>query len=58
MNFEDFYETTIPKESLPSDYGGDLESVEQLNKKNAEQLVELKEYFIAEQDQVYLTEQD
>lgn len=58
MNFEDFYETTIPKESLPSDYGGDLESVEQLNKKNAEQLVELKEYFIAEQDQVYLPEQD
>ena len=58
MDFEDFYKNVIPKECMPSDYGGDLESVKQLNKKNSEVLVNLKNYFIAEQDQVFLTNQD
>ncbi|CAO1396893.1 unnamed protein product [Diamesa hyperborea] len=57
MDFEVFYKNVIPKEFMPSDYGGDLESVEQLNKKNSELLVNLKSYFTAEQEQVFLDEE-
>ena len=58
MDFEDFYKNVIPKECMPSDFGGDLESVAQLNKKNSEELVNLKTYFTAEQNQVFITKQD
>ena len=55
MDLEEFYKNVVPKQCLPSDFGGDLESKEQLNKKNSQQLVNLRKYFIAEQGQVFLS---
>lgn len=45
MDYEKFYSECIPKSCMPSDYGGDLESVEVLHKKNQESLVQMQEYF-------------
>lgn len=36
-----------------SDYGGDLESIEELSKKNLQQLKELNDYFELDEKQVY-----
>ncbi|CAO1404887.1 unnamed protein product [Diamesa serratosioi] len=58
MDFEEFYQTTIPKQCMTSDYGGDLASVQELNRQNSEELVKLKKYFAAEQDQVFNKQQD
>lgn len=51
MDYEKFYRECIPKSHLPSDYGGDLESVEVLNKRHREGLVELREFFLMEEQQ-------
>lgn len=36
-----------------SDYGGDLESIEELSKKNLQQLKDMKDYFELDEKQVY-----
>lgn len=51
MDFEKFYAEHIPKSCLPSDFGGDLESVAELHKKHCTELVGLRNYFIAEEQQ-------
>ena len=48
MDFEKFYAESIPKSCLPSDYGGDLESVKDLHDRNRETLMEVQEYFLWE----------
>ncbi|CRL02024.1 CLUMA_CG015172, isoform A [Clunio marinus] len=53
IDWENFYETVIPRSCLPSNYGGELESVEELSRKNLEQLKELKDYFMIEEWCVY-----
>jgi hypothetical protein len=45
INWEKFYEDCIPKSHLPSNYGGDLESVEVLHEKTCQKIIELAEYF-------------
>lgn len=45
MDWEDFYKNHVPRSCLPSDYGGDLESVEVLSKQNLELWKKHKEYF-------------
>lgn len=52
MDYEKFYEEIIPKACLPSDYGGDLESVEVLHTKHRATLMEMKEYFQLEEKQM------
>lgn len=37
---------------MPSNYGGDLESIEELHDQNRQLLVDMREYFIAEEDQM------
>jgi hypothetical protein len=37
---------------LPSDFGGDLDSVEELHKKHREELMELRDYFLIEENQL------
>lgn len=54
MDYEKFYEEFIPKSCLPSDYGGDLDSVEELHKKHKEVLMSLNEYFQLEEKQMNL----
>lgn len=52
MDWEKFHEKYIPKSCLPSDYGGDLESIEELHNKQREELMEMRDYFIMEEGQV------
>lgn len=52
MDYEKFYKECIPKSCLPSDYGGDLESVEEMHNKQRETLMELRDYFIMEEGQM------
>lgn len=49
MDMEKFYKESIPKSCLPSDYGGDLESIEVLHNKTREQLLKMREYFLIEE---------
>lgn len=51
MDYEKFYKECIPKTHLPSDYGGDLESVEVMNKQHREGLMALREYFLMDEQQ-------
>lgn len=54
MDYEKFYEDHIPKHCLPSDYGGDLGSVEELNQQHKRKLMEMNEYFLLEEKQTNL----
>jgi hypothetical protein len=54
MDYEKFYEEHIPKSCLPSDYGGDLDSIEELHKKHKELLMSQNEYFLLEEKQMNL----
>lgn len=48
---EKFYENHIPKSSLPSDFGGDLESVEVLHKRHCDEFSRMRSFFLAEEKQ-------
>lgn len=53
MNFNtEFFKKYLPKENMPSDYGGDLPSISELHKKNCENLHRFKEYFELEEKQM------
>jgi hypothetical protein len=54
MDFEKFYEQHIPKTHLPKDYGGDLEPIEELHSKQRETLMEMRDYFLMEEEQMNL----
>lgn len=45
-----FFENCVPAECMPNDYGGKLESVQELHRKCIEQLRERRLYFQAEED--------
>lgn len=51
IDMDKFYRDCIPKSSLPSDFGGDCESVEMLHKKHCEELLRLRKFFLAEEKQ-------
>lgn len=55
MDYEKFYRECVPKSHLPSDFGGDLESVEELHKQHRESLMELRDYFMMEEQQANLS---
>lgn len=50
-DLEKFYETVIPRSSLPPDHGGTLPDMQTLHKKCMEQLGSLEPYFRAEEEQ-------
>lgn len=54
MDYEKFYRDYIPKSCLPSDYGGDLESIDELHEKHCKEFVRLRDYYIAEEQQAAL----
>lgn len=56
MDWEEFYENQVPKSSLPSDYGGELDSIAVMHKQNCSSLVKWKGYFEAESAQTFLTQ--
>lgn len=51
INYEEFYKKWIPKECLPSDFGGDLPTVVEMHKDFRKELDSLRDYFLAEEDQ-------
>lgn len=52
MDFEKFYNEVVPKSCLPSDFGGDLESVDKLHEKHCKEFLELREFFLATDKQI------
>lgn len=48
---DDFYEKYISRECLPSDFGGDLASCEELHEQFKNEFYKLREYFRAEEEQ-------
>ncbi|CAH1380881.1 unnamed protein product [Tenebrio molitor] len=50
IDMEEFFEKYVPASSLPKDCGGDLPSVDELNKKTKEQFRELKEFYKMEEE--------
>ncbi|KAL7038240.1 hypothetical protein ACKWTF_009515 [Chironomus riparius] len=52
INWNDFYHKHIPKSNLPKDYGGDLPSIKELHESERNILINLKEYFKLEEQQV------
>lgn len=51
-NYEDFFVKFIPKSHMPSNYGGSLGTIEELHDQNRQLLIDMREYFIAEEDQM------
>jgi hypothetical protein len=54
LDYEQFYKDYVPKSCLPSDLGGDLESVAVLQQKNCDELKRLEDFFATEEDQANL----
>lgn len=51
LNYEEFYKKFVPKSHLPSDYGGDLDSVETLHKQQIKEFMAMRDYFLLEEQQ-------
>lgn len=51
IDYEEFYKKWIPKECLPSDFGGDLPTVVEMNANFRKEFDELRDYFLAEEAQ-------
>lgn len=49
IDYEKFYEECLPKSCLPSDYGGELDSIDQLHKQHRQSLLEMREVFLLEE---------
>lgn len=49
LDFNEFYEKHLPKSCLPSDFGGDLASVDELHKESILDIMKHREYFLAEE---------
>lgn len=53
-DYEEFFKKFIPRSHMPSDYGGDLESVLELHEKNTKLLEDMNQYFLLEEDQMMM----
>lgn len=49
IDWEKFHKDFVPKSHLPSDYGGDLASIDELHEKQREDLMDLQDYFTLEE---------
>lgn len=50
-NMDDFYKNVIPRSGLPSDFGGDLPSIDVLHEQFKSEYYNLRDYFRAEEEQ-------
>ncbi|GLV33596.1 uncharacterized protein CBL_21380, partial [Carabus blaptoides fortunei] len=50
-DMNDFYQSFIPKTHLPSDYGGELETVKEMHKETIQTLTNLNAHFAEEENQ-------
>lgn len=53
IDWEKFYKDCIPKSHLPSNYGGDLESIEVLHEKTCQKIKDIAEYFELEEEMIF-----
>lgn len=51
-DYKDFFEKYIPQSHMPKDYGGSLASVAELHDENRQLLIDMREYFIFEENQM------
>lgn len=49
---EEFFEKYVPRSHMPSDYGGDLETIDVLHEKNRQYLYDMSDYFLIEEQQM------
>lgn len=52
MDCEKFFAEHIPKSHLPSDYGGDLGSIDEINQQQLKAFADMRDYFLMEEKQV------
>lgn len=57
-DYSEFFNKFIPRSHMPSDYGGNLSSISQLNEENRKYLYEMRGYFLSEMDQMNLKFED
>lgn len=48
-NYEDFHKECVPSSCLPSDFGGDLKSTDELHKQHVREFERLRNYFIEDE---------
>lgn len=53
-DYNEFFEKHIPKSHMPSDYGGDLGSCDELHAKNRKMMTDMRKYFLSEEEQMNL----
>lgn len=54
MDYNTFFDEVVPRSCMPSDFGGDLTSVEELHKQTCKELYLQNNYFLTEQCQAAL----
>lgn len=54
LDLDKFHADHVPRSCLPSDFGGVCDSVEVLHEKMCKELLEMREFFIAEEKQAAL----
>lgn len=57
-DYEDFFKNHLPRSHMPKDYGGELESSDELNEKTKVMLNEMRDYFLFEEQQTNLQLED
>lgn len=57
-DYSEFFKKFVPRSHMPSDYGGDLKSIAELNEENRKYLYEMRDYFLSEMDQMNLKFED
>lgn len=50
-NMDDFYKNVLPRSGLPSNFGGELASVDELHEQFKSEYYNLRDYFRAEEEQ-------
>lgn len=58
VDYEQFFQKFIPRSHMPSDYGGDLGSLQELHEENRKLLNETRDYFVMEEQQMNFTLDD
>lgn len=53
-DYSDFFEKYIPKSHMPSEYGGDLGSCDELHEQNRTRMMNMRKYFLSEEEQMNL----
>lgn len=53
-DYDVLHQNFIPKSCLPSDFGGELQSAEELHKQHSKEFVKLRNYFVQDEKEAKL----